>query len=421
MTIDEILEIPQTAEAAYMQAQNVRVYDFLLGRHKVLTRPDFTYKGEMLRTAKILLQNVNSVVDFHTSYIVGSPVKLSGAENAVKVFQRIYNRSNYALVDYQIVDALVKYGNAYEYVFMRGNSVCSKVFKPLDSYPVFDDKGQYIAFLEHWTDSLTGNAYYNLYEPDRVTEYSTSANGTVQQVAEYRNLTGLPIHYTSGVPALYDCYGRGLVADLVPIVDELENLLSKTSDAVTTLSLNPLGVSSGQRIDARIDKDTIGATLNLEDGGRFEYASATIDHATVQFLAEQLLNQFYAVAEVPSVVFNGNVSNVSETSLKLLFNQLDNKARRTMLQLKEGFYARWDAMRRLLPPDALTDDEYNSLDAVFSLNRPTDNTALVADLERQYNAGALSKRSFIEQSPYTSDPDAEMQRIQEEAANSEAI
>jgi hypothetical protein len=133
------------------------------------------------------------------------------------------------------------------------------------------------------------------------------------------------------------------------------------------------------------------------------------------------LNQFYAVAEVPSVVFNGNVSNVSETSLKLLFNQLDNKARRTMLQLKEGFYARWDAMRRLLPPDTLTDDEFNTLDAIFVLNRPTDNTALVADLERQYNAGALSKRSFIEQSPYTSDPDAEMQRIEEEANKSNDV
>ena len=134
----------------------------------------------------------------------------------------------------------------------------------------------------------------------------------------------------------------------MPIVNEIEALLSKTVDAVTTLSLNPLGVSCGQRIVTNIDKDVVGAMLNLEDGGRFDYASATIDHAAVELLLHELVNQFYAVTQVPSVVFNGNVSNVSEVSLKLQFAQLDNKSKRTAACLKEGFYALWEAMRKLM-------------------------------------------------------------------------
>lgn len=120
------------------------------------------------------------------------------------------------------------------------------------------------------------------------------------------------------------------------------------------------------------------------------------------------------------MVFNGNVSNVSETSLKLLFNQLDSKAKRTVLQMKEGFYKRWEYMRQLLPVHAFTDTGFDSLDAVFNLNRPTDNSSIVADLCKQYEAGALSKQSFIEQSPYTNDQEQELKRIEQENAKNAA-
>lgn len=415
MDVKDIMAVPQTAEAIYFTAQNLKVWDFLAGAHKVLNRPDFTFKGETFSTAKVVLQTAKSIVDFHVSYLVGNPVTLTGDSDAVKTFTKIYNRSDYALSDYQIVDNLVKYGNAYEYVYKGAEGICSRVFDPLCSFPVYSDKGVYTAFLEHWRDAVTGNQYYILYEPDTVSEYSTSGrSGTLTMDAQYRNLTGLPIHYTSGVPSAYTPYGVGLVADLIPIVDEMEQLISKTSDAVTTLSLNPLGVSSGQRIDTAIDRDIAGATLNLEDGGAFNFASATIDSATVSFLYNQLVNQLYAVAQVPSVVFNGNVSNVSEVSLKLLFTQLDNKAKRQAAYLKQGFYKRWDAMRRLMPHNALADAQFDTLDVSFNLGRPTDNKAIVADLVKQYDAGALSRKSFIEQSPYTNDADAELQQILKE-------
>ena len=133
--------------------------------------------------------------------------------------------------------------------------------------------------------------YYNVYEPDTVTEYSDEG-GTMQELAQYRNLSGLPIHYTSGVQADYSCYGRGIASALIPIVDELESLLSKASDAVTTLSLNPLAVATGQRIDAKIDRDLVGACVNLEEGGNFGFASASIDYNTVKLLIEQLCCRF---------------------------------------------------------------------------------------------------------------------------------
>ena len=418
MTLDEIRAIPRTAEAVYINGEAVTVKRYLDGRHKVLNRKDFTFKGEVLRTSKILLQTIKSIIDFHASYLVGNPPTLTGDGEAVRVFNALYDKAGYALADYRIVSDLVTYGNAFEFVYRdKAGAVLSKIFDPLDSFPVYNEKGEYTAFLEYWHDLPTGNEFYNLYEPDTVTEYSTTETGRLLKTGSYRNLTGLPIHYVSGVQSPYNTYGVGVVADLIPIVDELEALLSKTSDAVTTLSLNPLGVSSGQRIDAQIDKDITGTILNLEDGGQFNYASAEIDHNTVQMLIGQLTNQLYMVAQVPSVVFNGNISNVSEVSLKLLFTQLDNKAKRQAAYLKEGFYRRWEYMRKLCP-EKLTDAQFDSLDIAFNYNTPTDNSAILADLIAQYDAGALSKKSLIELSPYSANAEAELAEIAKEKAAS---
>ena len=203
------------------------------------------------------------------------------------------------------------------------------------------------------------------------------------------------------------------MGDLIPIVDELEQLLSKTIVAVTTLSLNPLAISCGQKIESSIDKDLVGAVLNLEDGGQFTYATATIDNLTVSMLKNELINQLYAVAQVPSVVFNGNVSNVSEVSLKLLFTQLDNKAKRTSLSLKTGFVKRFMAMYTLLH-NKPSQEDMDTLNVVFNFNRPTDNSAIITDLCKQKDAGALSRKSFIELSPYTVEAEIEVARIESE-------
>lgn len=415
MTINELQAIPQTQEALYINAQAVKIKRYLDGRHDVLNRKDFTFKEQTFHTAKILLQVIKSIVDFHCSYLVGNPVTLTGDAQAVSLFNGIYDRANYTLTDYQIVNDLVCYGNAYEYVYLDdGGIIKSKVFDPLDSFPVYTDRGEYVAFLEHWRDAITGNEFYNLFEPDTVTEYSTETTGTLKECSSYKNLTGLPIHYTSGVKGPYSSFGEGVVADLIPIVDELEALLSKASDAVTTLSLNPLGVSAGQRIDSQIDRNITGVILNLEDGGQFTYATATVDYNTVSLIMNQLINQLYSVAQVPSVVFNGNVSNVSEVSLKLLFTQLDNKAKRQAAFLRDGFYKRWDAMRRLFNTE-LTEEQYNSLDVSFNFNTPTDSSATLSDLLKQYEAGAMSKKTLIELSPYTTNAEAEMAQIEAEA------
>lgn len=236
-------------------------------------------------------------------------------------------------------------------------------------------------------------------------------------VNEYANLSGLPIHYASLDKSEYNFFGDSALNDLIPIMNQIETLLSKLDDAINTLSMNPLGVSMGQRITDSIPKDICGATLNLEDGGDFKYVTAQMDYNNIKLLLDSLTQQLYAVANVPAAVIGqGNIANVSEISLKLLFSQTDNKAKQMIQVLKEGMYKRFEYIRKLLTLDniAFSDDMFDGLDVTFTVNRPIDTNSLMNELKTQYDMGAISKQTIIDKSPYTVDTSLELQRIESE-------
>ncbi len=393
-------------------ANVIDIKEYLLRLHKVLQRKDFKFKDETYTTAKIVLNTLKSILNFHTSYVIGNPVSISGDPDAVKIFNSVYKKGIYTKTDYQIVSDLYTYGNAFEYVYLQDGVIKSKIIANEDAYPVYDDNYNYVAFVEYWEDMESGHKNYIVYTPTLVQVYQDSV-----KISEDNNLSGLPIHYCMMDKTEYNFFGDSIMNDLMPIMNQIESLLSKLDDAITTLSLNPIGVSEGQRIDESIPKDIVGATINLEDGGSFKWVNAQMDYNNIKLLLDSLVQQLYAVAGVPaSVIGQGNISNVSEISLKLLFSQTDNKAKQTVQVLKEGFYKRFEYFRKLLAIQGtvMSDEGYDSLDVTFSVNRPVDTQGLMKELKTQYDMGAISKQTIIDISPYTVDVSAEMKRIDAE-------
>lgn len=397
----------------------ITIKNYLLRLHKVLQRKDFKFKDETYTTAKIVLNTLKSLLNFHTSYVIGNPISISGEPDAVKVFNKVYKKGIYTKTDYQIVSDLYTYGNAFEYTYLDNGVIKSKVIANEDAYPVYDDDFNYVAFVEHWEDFTSGHSNYVVYTPTLVQHYVDNV-----LVKEDNNLSGLPIHYAMMDKTEYNFFGDSMMNDLMPIMNQIESLLSKLDDAITTLSLNPIGVSEGQRIDGSIPKDIVGATINLEDGGDFKWVNAQMDYNNIKLLLDNLVQQLYAVAGVPaSVIGQGNIANVSEVSLKLLFSQTDNKAKQTVQVLKEGFYKRFEYFRKLLAIQgtSISDDDFDSLDITFSVNRPVDTSSLMDELKTQYDMGAISKQTIIDISPYTVDVSSEMQRIQAEKSTTTNI
>lgn len=386
---------------------------YLLREHKVLERPDFQFKDKEFKTAKIILQTIKTIVNFHVSYTVGNSVSLTGNKELVELMERVYSKGLFAQRDYEITTQLIKYGNAWEYIYLKDGKIMSKVFINDECYPCFDDKGNYYAFIEYWKDKDSGAEYHTIYYPDKVEIYEDN-----ELVDTKDNLTGLPIHYKSMTPSAYTQFGEPFVTDLIPIIDQVENLLSKLDDAVTTLSLNPIGVMTTERVpDEPINSNIVGSCIALADGGDFKYATAEMDHSCIKQELDSLLMQFYGIACVPSSVLGqSNVANVSEVSLSMLFNSTDNVARQSMFSLKAGFAVRWEYIRKLLALQGtvISDEWFDSLDCSFNVNRPVDTTSAMEEMKMQREMGAISVQTIIENSKHTSNTALELERLDSE-------
>ena len=256
-----------------------------------------------------------------------------------------------------------------------------------------------------------------MYYPDMVEIYE--GNKLIDTKA---NLTGLPIWYSSMDKSKYDKFGDPFPLDLIGVMDTIEILLSKLDSAVNTLSLNPLGVVSGQRIDSSIPTNIVGAVMNLEDGSKFEWANAQMDRESIKLELDYVIQQFYAIACVPaSIMGQSNVANVSETSITMLYQQTDNFARQYIASLTEGFSQRLEYIRRLMEYNnqSVSDEVFDTINFVFNVSRPVDNAADMENMQIQYNCGAISRQTIIDRSPYTTDTALELKRIADENNKSE--
>lgn len=394
--------------------------EYLRREHAILARPNFEFKGKTFETAKIILQTLKSIIKFHSSYIVGNPVSITGDKEFVAYLNSIYKKGNFNKIDLSIAKDLISFGDAFEYLYLDENdNIQSKVIRNKDSYPVYDSMGKYYSFVEYWKDSETRDDMYVVYYSEKVEIYENH-----KLIDSKINLTGLPIWYSAMEKSKYDKFGDCFPLDLIPMMDTIEHLLSKLDDAVTTLSLNPLGVVSGQRIDSSIPNNIAGTVLNLEDGSEFKYANASMDANSIKLELDYIIQQFFSVACVPSSILGqSNVANVSETSITMLFQQTDNFARMYIMSLLEGFKTRLKYIRKLMEYQGKTisDEIFDSIDFEFNVARPVDTKADFENMKIQFDAGALSRRTFIDKSKYTTNTPLELERLSDEASQSNDI
>ncbi len=409
-----------SCEHTYRQGRVDTIRRHLLRQHSVSARAaqGYNFKGRVFTPAAIILQGMKTVVNFHTAYLVGNPVTITGTPEAVGIMNRYYRSGVYAKTDWQVLKELITYGNAFEYVYMDADGkVRSKVFRNKDAYPIYDDGLVYRYFVEYWKDKRDGGEHHTIYYPTHVDTY---VDGRLAD--SKKNLTGLPIHYSVMDKSEYDQFGDPCLLDLIPIMDKIESLLSKLDDAVTTLSLNPIGVVNGARMteDDMIDSNIAGAVLNLEEGGSFDYANATMDYNCIKYELDQLYQQFNMIAGVPSsITGQGNIANVSENTTSIIYQLTENRGKENINSLLDGFYQRWEAMRYLMAinGDVLSDEDFDSLNVSFNINKPVDVKSNIENMKLQYDMGAISRRTIMEQSPYTTDSAQELQRLAEEGTD----
>lgn len=397
--------------------------NYLKGRHKILQRQNTAYKQTEYITSKIVINLAKTILNFHTTYLLGKPVTITGSDAMIKQYGDIYYNGNYDDIDFKILDKINKYGDVYEYVYWDSieKTIKSKLIKAEDGYPIYDNQNNYIAFIEHYKINTIAvenvYEYYNVFYPDRVEEWNNE-NGALVMTSVYPNVSGLPIHYHSANED-DELFGSSMLDDIVPILDEMESILSKFSDSIYTYSLNPIPVAIGQRIESSIPSDACGFVLNLDDGD-FKIPSTMLDYASIKLLYDNLKNHLLDISNTPSVAMGqSNVSNVSETSLKILYQLADARAMVNEKYLRLGLKERFKKIDMLLKKQGFIFGAEDYYDLEFNYSRPVNTNDIMNNLQIQHDMGAISTQTVIEKSPLTNDVKQEMDRLASEDTKTE--
>lgn len=334
--------------------------------------------------------------------------------------KNIYNKGKYHLFDPKLANTMIKYGEAYEYVYVdeRGN-ITSKLFDSADSFPVYNDAGNMIAFVHFYC--INGVSTYEVFTEETVTTY-TDNGGELRKTGEYVNISGLPIPYL--IPSeLDELQGISSINDYVDILDALEKLTSKYHDAFFKY-LQPTPVIKGDPLnlgrdgEAKIDPNVVGYALQLKEDGSMEYLTGKMDYQSLKEMYNILKQSLLDIAGLPSVVMAGSeISNISETSIKMLYSLCTIKAAMYEQYLERGFNERFEQIAKILKLKGI-DVDISSIDVIFEYNLPSNEKEVIENLKSLREIDAISLQTIISRSPYVYDTAQELELLKKEKGKS---
>ncbi|MEH7526667.1 phage portal protein, partial [Bacillus sp. JJ1503] len=255
-------------------------------------------------------------------------------------------------------------------------------------------------------------SYWNIYDNNKVTRY-TNKGGNISLIGEYRNVSGLPVHYHNQSEQ-DDNYGRSDLEDIVSLIDTMEDILSKLVDSYHKFH-TPIPVITGQQItDGALSKDIAGTGLTLEDNSTFSLVTSKLDYQSFQTIWKTLMQSMLDVSGTPSVSMNqGTTANLAEVSIKMLYTLADMRAAQNEIYFRDGLYDRFNKIKRMLEylDVKFDEEEYDTLDVVFQYARPLNETDVINNLKALSEIGGISLKSLLERNPYIVDVVQELERL----------
>ena len=410
---DWFLEEVQSVSAQQRVMNVLNLKEYLDGKHKILQKPNEKFGGKEYVPRKIVLNHALTLLNFQTSFLLQNPVTITGKERIVKEYQKVNKQGKYDRLNYRILDKMLKYGQVFEYVYLDKNTIKSKLIDASEAYPIHNHENEMIAFVQAYM--VDGIDYYIVYSEDTVETYDNKG-GQLRMTGRYANLSGLPIVYKT-TNEINENEGKSELENWISILDSLEDLISKATDAYYKF-ITGIPVVTGQQLKGEgLPVDVVGAGLNLDDGATFEFVSNKFDSNAFDTLYETLLNALYTVAHLPAIaVGRTDISNVSTEAVKMLYQLAMMKAGQNEQYMREGIEQRFEKIRRMLKYKGVTftDDEFDSLGLVFSYQLPSNDKEVIENMKMLREMKGLSIETMLEHNPYVNDVQQELMRLKEE-------
>jgi SPP1 family phage portal protein len=220
---------------------------------------------------------------------------------------------------------------------------------------------------------------------------------------------------------LDSCQGRSSLEDYISIIDSLEDLISKYHDGLYRF-ISGIPVLKGTGLTTKdgkgtIDPNAVGFLLQIDDTADFKIEQNKMDSASFKALYEILMAQLLNISQTPAIAMNAvEISNLSETSIRMMYSLASVKARLNEDSLLDGFIQRWDKIRKLLQLKGI--EITGDISCTFEYDIPLNATETISNITALKQNGLISLETALSRTPYIYDVATEMQKIKSDTIGS---
>lgn len=395
----------------------------------------YTARYEEVNRLAVSLQK--KIVNTAVSFVFTKPVTLkadfskgSAEEKILEAIKSILFTNKINPFNRRVARELFRYGEVAEYWYpvelgdrkvkygiSTGHKLKVQLFSPGrgdELYPYFDESGDLVAFSRQYyvEDSLgKEQVYFDTFTADRLIRYHKSGGGVWTILSETPNPLGK-------IPIVYYCQPGPEWADVQPLIDRLEKLLSNFGETNDYHSSPKIFVNG--KIKGWSKKGEAGAILEGEKDAKAQYLSW--DHApeAVKTELDTLLRLIYSLTQTPDISFDSvkGIGNVSGIALKLLFMDAHLKVFDKAELFGEGFQRRLSILEAyigqmdLALASAAKDLYIESVFTPYMIDAQSEwiDTLMTATGGKPI----LSQEKGSELSGLTTDPEADFKRIKAE-------
>lgn len=349
-------------------------------------------------------------------YFIGEPVSYS--------YDKSFKESDYVddLQFKNIEDAenkklakdTSKFGKAYELVNVKDDkTLYYKRLNPLTTFDIFDS-----SILENRICCITYTDLKPKNKPQYKSGYIYSPEEIIEFIYQNNKVTfreRIPNVFNK-IPVIYYQNNSDEVGDYERVTELLtayNKLMSCATDDYESISNAILLIRDSKKIDEDTKK-SLNSTRVIQlfsENAEMAFINKTLDSAFVKTLREALREDILTVSNVPDFTDEKFSSNSSGVALRYKLIGFENLRADKEIYFKQALHRRWEVVS--LYPAHKFDLKRDDITINMFANLPS-NIELDLQVAELYNAGAISKKTMLENLQIVKDVDEEMKEMEEE-------
>ena len=413
-------------------------YDQFIRRRERLSALDRAYDTGQVGNASHLyvVNNCKTIADTKSSYIAGIPPTYSCAEGDDKgeAILDLYKQQVKQQMDQEITNLCSIYGLAFEVAYLEqevdletgGLTVTPKSVElsPMDGFVAYDetlDPDSVFGAIHYMEvdDNRVEHHYLDVYDTREYTRYKMDGanGGTWSEIPGTRRPHGfdrVPITEYRNNPRM-----RGDFEPILPLQLALNEVLSDRVRDKNRFA-NAMLVSKGfylgdtqEEVDENMGQLKEDPYIGIPKDAELSYLTKQFDESSVQILVDYIDAQMHKVSGIPDMTDEQFAANASGVAIKYKLMALNNLAQSFIAQFNRGFLRRCKLYSyALFGSDGA---QVEDMHITFKFNLPADNSYDAQTMQIYAAAGALSRKTMMENCPYIDDVDQEEERLAEEA------